>query len=157
MCCTVFVWQRRTCKKKDTSLAVKQIIWNLDPRLYICDEMSCFHVVLSRLVPPKPQTCVFPHGLRNTSDTPVLEWLRKTFLPPSMCGNGCERWNKCSLKQSVYIHFYDFNSNGNFGSVIITGEILIYEKLSWWLKLFIKKKDAIRRNMLSHRYHWLSI
>lgn len=49
--------------------------------------MSCFHVVLSQLVPPKPQTRIFPHGLKNTSDTPVCEWLRKTFLPPSMCGN----------------------------------------------------------------------
>lgn len=49
--------------------------------------MSCFHVVLSQFVPPKPQTRVFPHGLKDTSDTPVLEWLRKTFLPPNMCGN----------------------------------------------------------------------
>ncbi len=65
--------------------------------------MFCFHVVLSQLVPPKPQTRVFPHGLENTSDTPVLEWLRKTFLPPSMCGSAVN--TGINALQTVWILF----------------------------------------------------
>lgn len=64
--------------------------------------MSMFPCGLSRLVPPKPQTRVFPHGLKNRRDTPVLEWLTKTFLPPSMCGNAVNTGINTLLKQSGY-------------------------------------------------------
>lgn len=78
----------------------------------------CFHVVLSQLVPPKPQTRVFPHGLKNTSDTPVLEWLRKTFQPLSMCANAVNTGINALKTVWILFTFYDFNSTGNIGSDI---------------------------------------
>lgn len=98
--------------------------------------MSCFHVVLSRLVPPKPQTCFFPHGLKNTSDTPALEWLREKTLPPSMCGSAVITGIK-ALHKSLYISdFNNFIGNGNSGGVIITGDFKL-EIIIMMMKLFV--------------------
>lgn len=58
-------------------------------------------MVLS-LVPPKPQIFVFPHGLKNTSGTPALEWLRKTFVPPSSAVN-----TEISALKTVCLDFFD--------------------------------------------------
>lgn len=58
-------------------------------------------MVLS-LVPPKPQIFAFPHGLKNTSGTPALEWLRKTLVPPSSAVN-----TEISALQTVCLDFFD--------------------------------------------------
>lgn len=58
-------------------------------------------MVLS-LVPPKPQIFSFPHGLKNTSGTPALEWLRKTFVPPSSAVN-----TEISALKTVYLDCFD--------------------------------------------------